>query len=125
MTPQHVVEHLAMTLTISNGKNPKTLMVPEETAKKVKAVIIDSPAEIGQGIKSPLLGDEPPPYVHDSLTSAIIALKTELEDFDSYFKLHPDAKLVQHRMGELRYDEWVILHNKHFTHHLKQFGLIV
>jgi len=26
--------------------------------------------------------------------------------------------------GELNFEEWILLHYKHVTHHLKQFGLI-
>jgi len=28
------------------------------------------------------------------------------------------------RLGKLNYKEWIIFHNKHFTHHFKQFELI-
>ena len=124
MTPQHMVEHLAMTVTMANGKMPVKLNVPEETAQKTKAAVINTPDEMARGIKSSLLGDEPPPYVYDSLATAIAVLNKELTDFDEYFRLHPDVAPVQHRLGALKYEEWVILYNKHFTHHLKQFGLL-
>jgi hypothetical protein len=50
-------------------------------------------------------------------------LMTQLDDFENYFSLHPNATFIHPRLGHLYYKEWVIVHNKHFTHHFKQFGL--
>ena len=124
MTPQHMVEHLTMIVSASNGKMAVGLFLPKETADVLKALMIYSPKELVPGIKSPLLGDDPPPLVHENFATAIEALQAELEIFDEYFRLNPNATPMQPRMGELNYKEWVILHNKHFKHHFKQFGLI-
>ena len=124
MSPQHMVEHLTSTVKMANGKMPVQLKVSEESAKATKATVIYTDYEMESGIKSALLGDEPPPYVNNSIAEAIAELKKEMADFDEYFKQHPDAAPVQHRMGALTHDEWVVLYNKHFAHHLRQFGLL-
>jgi oxepin-CoA hydrolase/3-oxo-5,6-dehydrosuberyl-CoA semialdehyde dehydrogenase len=123
MTPQHMVEHLTSTVKMANGKMPVQLKVNEESAKATKAAVIYTDYQMEPGIKSALLGDDPPPYVNKNITDAIAELKKELSDFDEYFKQHPDMVPVQHRMGALTHDEWVMLYNKHFAHHLRQFGL--
>lgn len=124
MSPQHMVEHLTSTVKMANGKKPVELKVTEESAKATKAGVIYTDYQMEPGIKSALLGDAPPPYVNDNIADAIAELRKELADFDEYFILHPDATPVQHRMGALTHDEWVVLYNKHFAHHLRQFGLL-
>jgi len=123
MSPQHMVEHLTSTVKMANGKMPVQLKVSEESARETKANVIYTDYQMEPGIKSALLGDAPPPYVNSSLAEAIEELKKELADFDEYFQQHPDATPIQHRMGALTQDEWVVLYNKHFAHHLRQFGL--
>ena len=40
----------------------------------------------------------------------------------TYFKNNPAAKTSHPVFGDLDFEEWVLLHYKHVTHHLKQFG---
>ena len=58
------------------------------------------------------------------METAIENLKTELDYFDTYFKENPEAKTIQPRMGLMNKEEWTVLHNKHFTHHFKQYNLV-
>ncbi|MFI5156234.1 MAG: hypothetical protein ACHQEM_08610 [Chitinophagales bacterium] len=58
------------------------------------------------------------------MDAAITQLKIELKNFDQFFKDHPLAKPVNPTMGPLDHKEWIIFHNKHFTHHFKQFNLL-
>ena len=77
------------------------------------------------GLKTPLLpADGPISFEFSSLDEAKKALNKELDDFETYHANNPDAVFVQPRLGKLNYKEWIIFHNKHFTHHFKQFGLI-
>jgi hypothetical protein len=119
-----VVEHLAFSISISNGKGPQKQYTTQEEADAIKARMIYTDAELVQGIKNPILGDEPPPLKLADLPAAIQLLKKELEDFDQYYIENPGAKMIQPRMGPMDYKEWTTLHNKHITHHFKQFGLL-
>jgi hypothetical protein len=77
------------------------------------------------GLKTPLLPAEGPiPFEFSSLAEAKENLNKELDAFETYHANHPDALFVQPRLGKLNYKEWIIFHNKHFTHHFKQFGLV-
>jgi hypothetical protein len=76
------------------------------------------------GFRAPMLPEIPQALSFDSLTTAIDQLRAELNDFDLFFGDHPLAKTVNPVMGPLDHKEWIIFHNKHFTHHFKQFNLL-
>lgn len=125
MTPQHMVEHLVFSVRFSNEKEPQKLYFPVEKAEQIKSFVIYSDAELPIGFKAPVLSkDELLPLSYQDLTSAIEMLKLELEAFDTYFKLNPSNSPIKPTMGKLTHTEWVIFHDKHFTHHFKQFNLV-
>ncbi len=125
MTAQHMVEHLAFAVRFSNGKEPQRHYYPPEKEQKIKAYILDTDNDFMIGFKAPVLPAEGLPELqHSNLSDAVSGLKTELTGFDSYFLQHPGDKPVNPTMGELNYNEWVRFHNRHFTHHFKQFGLM-
>jgi len=124
MTPQHMVEHLALSVSISNSTGPQKQYSTAEEGEVIKSKLIYTEIEIPTGIKNPILGDELAALKFKDLETAIARLKIELNGFDTYFKNHPEGKTTQPRMGPLSHNEWIILHNKHISHHLKQFDLI-
>ena len=124
MTAQHMIEHLSYALMMSNGKRPQKLYFPKEKAERIKAHVIHSNLEMPIGFKAPMLGDELPKLVFPDLETAIDKLKKEFIAFDTFFEMDKTAILMHPTMDELNYEEWVKFHNKHFTHHFKQFNLI-
>lgn len=125
MKPQNMVEHLATVLQHTNGKKEAPQRVADEEALKAKQYLIYTDAEMSMGLKSPLLPAEGPiPFEFSSLDEAKAHLNKELDDFETYHAIHPDALFIQPRLGKLNHKEWIIFHKKHFTHHFKQFGLI-
>lgn len=123
MLPQHVVEHLTMTVKISSGKIIVKRYTTLEEAQAIKDKLIDGPMEIPPGIKNPLLGDEPAAFQHADMETAVKELLSEINYFKEYYSKNPTALNTQPRMGNLTYNEWLIFHNKHFTHHVKQYAL--
>ncbi|MBX2953927.1 MAG: hypothetical protein KF870_15600 [Leadbetterella sp.] len=125
MSPQHMVEHLAFSVRFSNGKEPQKHYYSPEKEQKIKTYILDTDNDFMIGFKAPVLPPEGLPELHCAdLDEAISALKNELGDFDRYFEVHPAAQPINPTMGELNYREWVRFHNRHFSHHFKQFGLL-
>lgn len=124
MKPQNMVEHLAFIIEHTNGKRAMTLRIPAEEAAKIKQAMIYTDMEIPQGLKTPLAGEGADPFKFSSLDEAKKELNTQLDDFEKYYKENPSATHIQPRMGELNHKEWITFHNKHFTHHFKQFGLL-
>jgi oxepin-CoA hydrolase/3-oxo-5,6-dehydrosuberyl-CoA semialdehyde dehydrogenase len=123
MSPQHAIEHLIITLQISSGKKIVVQATTQEEAEVIKSRLIYSDMSIPQGIINPLLGEDLAALKYKSLEEALQQFEVELDDFEKYYTENPDAKQIQPRMGLLKHNEWIIFHNKHFTHHLKQFGL--
>lgn len=124
MTPQHMIEHLIFAISFSNGKSPQPLMVNERIAKTIRHYTIHTDKEISIGFKAPMLGDDLMPLTFPDLVTSIENLKKEFEIFDQYFKSNPDSTPISPVIGEMKHEEWIIFHNKHVTHHFKQFGLI-
>ena len=124
MKLQNMIEHLAMIMQYTNGKKTIAQRTTDEEAKAARQGLIYSDMEIPQGLKSPLLSEEAEPFHFPSLGEAKKDLNDQLDDFENYFKNNPDATCIQPRLGPLNHKEWIIMHNKHFTHHFKQFGLI-
>ncbi len=124
MKPQNMIEHLTKTLQFTNGKKQAALRSTENEAKIAKEEFIYTDIEMARGLKSALAGDVADPFEFSSLEEAKNNLNNELDDFETYFAGNPSATFIQPRFGSLNYKEWIIFHNKHFTHHFKQFGLI-
>jgi oxepin-CoA hydrolase/3-oxo-5,6-dehydrosuberyl-CoA semialdehyde dehydrogenase len=126
MTAQHMVEHLILTVRFSNGKEPQRHHFSREKEEKIKAYVIGTDKEMPIGFKSPVLPIEGfLPLVCSSLSSAKDRLRVELKDFDLHFANNPLDKPINPTMGQLNYQEWVIFHNRHFTHHYHQFKLLL
>jgi len=125
MKPQNMIEHLATVLQYTNGKKQIAQRTSEEEGRKAKEVFIYSDVPMSMGLKSPLLpADGSIPFEFTTLEEAKKQLNKELDDFEAYHAQHPDALFIQPRLGKLNYKEWIVFHNKHFTHHFKQFGLV-
>ncbi len=124
MTAQHMVEHICGGVIFSNGKLPQKLYYPADKAAIMKNILIYSDAGFPKDFKAPMLGDDLPKLVFPDLQTAIHRLSIQLDNFHLYFEQNKDIKPIHPVMGELDYQEWIIFHNKHFTHHFKQFGLI-
>lgn len=125
MTPQHMVEHLGMLFKISNGKIFTKLYQSEETAKRWKEVVIHTAYELQPGFKAPILPKEKLTELNfDDLQTAKDFMMIEMGDFLTLHSENPHREILHPVLGNLNLDEWLIFHNKHLTHHFKQFELI-
>ena len=120
MTPQQMVEHMIDQVQYTNGKKFGTCRRTPEEAAANKQIMIYTDAQIPRNV---ILGTLPEKYAYENLESALDQLMEELKDFDEYFK-EPGVTAVHGGFGPMNHGEWLIWHNKHFTHHFKQFGLL-
>jgi hypothetical protein len=120
MAPQQMVEHLVDQVQWTNGKKIPSCDKSAEEAKRGKRQMIYTDAQIPKNV---FLGDLPDHHQYPDIEAAINQLMTELNDFDRYFK-EAGVTAIHGGFGPMDYNEWVIWHNKHFTHHLRQFNLI-
>ncbi len=124
MSPQHMIEHIAIVVSVSNGKHPQQLYSTPEKAEILKANLIYTDIEMPVGVKAPMLSDEPPALYFSDFKKAISSLKNELVRFDEFFEKNKHIKPMHPVLGPLNHNEWIVFQNKHFTHHFKQFKLI-
>ncbi len=119
MTPQQMVEHLVESVEYTNGKKTIRCSRQPEDIEKDKQRMIYTDWQIPRNVN---LGPLPERFRYPNLIAAISQLIQELDDFDKYFK-EPNAASVHFSLGALNHHEWLIWHNKHFTHHFTQFQL--
>lgn len=123
MNAQQMVEHVADFFKVSTGKIVFTLTTPVEHLPKYKEFLLSDKA-FKENTKAPVLPEEPFTTRNTTMQIAIEELKTETNDFFTFFE-NEKLKTTQHpAFGELNFEEWVLLHYKHLQHHAKQFGLI-
>jgi oxepin-CoA hydrolase/3-oxo-5,6-dehydrosuberyl-CoA semialdehyde dehydrogenase len=125
MTPQHMVEHLEMSLKIATGEiSDFEVAIPEDYIEQVQETLYNY-EKMPRGYKMPLMKkDELETLKHDTLEEAKNALLEAYEAYKVFFREHPEAVTKNAVFGELASFEWKLLNRKHFNHHFEQFGLI-
>tara|TARA_B110000091_G_scaffold203965_1_gene238101 strand:- start:534 stop:914 length:381 start_codon:yes stop_codon:yes gene_type:complete len=85
MTPQHMIEHLALSIKYSNGKAPQKFIFEEEMAKKIKFHIIQTENELKPGFKAPSLPVDRLLVLNDAnIGEAIDSLINEIKTFEQF-----------------------------------------
>lgn len=128
MTAQHMVEHLVLAVQSSTEKIIFDRFITPLDKLAISKRFLNSsrplPKLFVNEVISEVIGEGLIPLINNDLSSAIKELEKEVEYFDEYFTRNPEAKPINATFGPLNYEEWVVFHNKHFTHHLTQFGLL-
>lgn len=125
MNFQQMVEHVTAFFKVSTQKIKFDLVSPPEHMPKLKEFLM-SDKQFRENTKAPLsiIGEEPFPVHYPSVEEAINKLEKEVNHFFSFYEANPNITAVHPVFGELDFEEWVRLHYKHVTHHLRQFGLL-
>lgn len=125
MNAQQMVEHVSAFFLVSTGKIKFDLVTPAEHLPKYKE-FLHSDKEFRENTKAPttVIGEEALPLRYIGMPQALEKLKEAIAGFETYFATDADKLTMHPVFGELNFEEWVLLHYKHVTHHLKQFGLL-
>jgi len=125
MNAQQTVEHLAAFFNVSAGKIKFDLVTPVEHLPKYKEFLL-SDKEFRENTKAPasVIGEEALPLRYANMDEALEKLAGSITAFENYFKDDPLKTSLHPVFGELNFEEWVLLHYKHVTHHLRQFGVL-
>lgn len=125
MNPQEMVEHVATFFDVSSAKINYDLITPEENLPKYRDFLY-SDKQFRENTKAPanIIGDDPLPLQYADLNTAKDKLREAIDEFFAYFKNNPGATTVHPVFGPLDFNEWVLLHYKHISHHLRQFALL-
>jgi oxepin-CoA hydrolase/3-oxo-5,6-dehydrosuberyl-CoA semialdehyde dehydrogenase len=125
MNLQQMLEHLVAFFKVSTGQLKFELVSPPEQLPKLKAFLLsDKPFRENTKAPANIIGEEPRPVYYASVAEALATLEKEVAVFISYYETHPAATELHPVFGELNFEEWVLLHYKHVTHHLRQFALL-
>jgi len=123
MTPQHMVEHLILAVQMSNCKLKVECFNPPEKIPSLKRFLMSS-RPLPKLFVNPVIGEDLCPLEYSSLEESLDKLESEVDDYVLFFENNPDLKTVNVTFGKLNKEEWDVFHQKHFTHHLSQFGLL-
>lgn len=122
LTPQHMLEHLILTLKLSAGRIPMTDFVPNEKQLAQKQALLYTDIPFPQGIKAPGIPDTLMELRFPDLESAKQGLLTSWNAYQEVFEQQPDKTTIHPRFGPLNHADWEKFHAKHMNHHLGQFG---
>ena len=100
------------------------LVTPVEHLPKYKEFLY-SDKKFRENTKAPvnIIGEDPLPIQFKSFQEAVEKLQESVDHFEKYFKENPHKTILHPVFGPLNFNEWVLLHYKHVTHHLNQFGV--
>ena len=122
MTPQRMIEHLSDCIYMSCGIGNHELLIPEEKIKGMQAFLI-SDKEMPQNIQVPF-AKENTPLRNTDIELALDEFTMAWVDFEEMYSEDQKKKALHPYYGNLNYEQWLLLHSKHFTHHFTQFGLM-
>ena len=124
MNAQQMVEHLVDFFNVSTEKIKLDLVTPEEHLPKFKEFLL-SDKQFRENTKAPasVIGEEPLPLRYNTYEEAVGKLHESVDSFENQFKNNSGKTTLHPVFGLLNFDEWVLLHYKHVTHHLRQFGI--
>lgn len=125
MNFQQMAEHVAAFFKVSTHKLKFDLVSPPEHLPKLKEFLM-SDKQFRENTKAPtsIIGEEPFPVYYATPQEAVAKLEKEVNHFFHFYETNPEATAIHPVFGELNFEEWVRLHYKHVTHHLRQFGLM-
>ena len=123
MNGQQMVEHLSGFFKVSTGKLKFPLVTPIEHLPKYREFLY-SDKEFRENTKAPVLPEEPLPVRFIDIKESLADLEKEVKIFNELFTANEKLITIHPVFGALNYEDWVLLHYKHVTHHLKQFGLL-
>jgi len=122
---QQMLEHVADFFQVSTQKQHYPFVSPPEHMPKLKEFLMsDKPFRENTKAPTSIIGEEPLPYRYASVDEAMQEVIAEVNYFFQLYADEPEMTAVHPVFGELNYEEWVRLHYKHVTHHLRQFGLL-
>ncbi|MEN9914108.1 MAG: hypothetical protein RL528_850 [Bacteroidota bacterium] len=122
MTPQRMIEHLSDCIYMSCGIGNHELLIPEEKIKGMQAFLI-SDKEMPQNIQV-TFAKENTPLRNTDIELALDEFTMAWVDFEEMYSEDSKKTELHPYYGNLNYEQWLLLHSKHFTHHFTQFGLI-
>jgi hypothetical protein len=122
MTPQHMVEHLYKTIQASLNEITLNIFTEERKIPILKKLFLGE-RTLPKDFMNPAIGPKLLPLEFKDLNNAIIELENVQKRYEQFFINDSSIKTAHPIFGYLNKEEWDIFHQKHFKHHLAQFGI--
>lgn len=122
MGAQRMVEHLTDTLGIATGNNPQVLQIPEDKIERMQG-FLETDKPMARNLEVPFAGKNVP-LRNEELSTAIDEFVDEWLLFEEIFESQPGHTSLHPFYGQLNFDQWRKLNDKHLNHHFEQFKLI-
>jgi oxepin-CoA hydrolase/3-oxo-5,6-dehydrosuberyl-CoA semialdehyde dehydrogenase len=122
MSPQHMVEHLYKTVQASINEIEMKIFTEEKRIPVLKKLFLGDRL-LPKEFMNPAIGPDLIKLEFENLNTAIAELENVLIRYDKFFEQNVSAKTIHPIFGPLDKSEWDSFHQKHFKHHLSQFGL--
>lgn len=122
MTPQHMVEHLYKAIQASINEIYLNVFTEERKIPILKRIFLGE-KPLPKEFMNPAIGPELLTLEFKDLNNAIIELENVQKRYEQFFIDNPSIKTAHPIFGYLTKEEWDIFHQKHFKHHLSQFGV--
>ena len=122
MTPQHMVEHLYKAIQSSINEISLNVYTEERKIPVLKKLFLGE-RPLPKEFMNPAIGPELLQLEFEDLNNAIDELRNVMQRYDKFFIDNPSIKTAHPIFGHLIKSEWDTFHQKHFKHHLSQFGL--
>jgi hypothetical protein len=123
MSPQHMVEHLILTLKMSYGRIKIPAFDPSEKQLTQKHALLYTDMQFPKGILAPGIGANLMELRFTDLDASKTEMLKSIDAYNNHFDELPLDETTHPRFGKLGHQEWEVFHYKHFEHHLSQFGL--
>ncbi len=120
---QGMIEHMADSVRIANGRDPKDCITPPEHLPKMIA-FLRSDKPFRENTANPQMSETPALLRFEGVEDAIGELQMELNDFIDVFDQDKTKVITNPFYGDLNFDDWTQLLYKHALHHLRQFGVV-
>ena len=122
MTPQHMVEHLYKAVQASINEINLNVFTEERKIPILKKLFLGERA-LPKEFMNPAIGPELLTLEFKDLNNTIIELENVQKRYEQFFINNPSIKTAHPIFGYLTKEEWDVFHQKHFKHHLAQFGI--
>ena len=123
MTPQHMVEHLIITIKSTAKKFEGERETPANKRQLGFQRFIRNGCVMEHRKSEKTIADLPP-LKYDTLEAAIAVVPEAIQRFYNLWSSDPDYVPYNSFMGALTFEELETFHYNHFQYHLWQFGII-
>lgn len=123
MTLQHMVEHLYKAVQASINEIKLNIYTEDRKISVLKKLFLGE-RTFPKEFMNPAIGPDLLPLEFSDLDTAIKEFEEVIIRYDQFFAENPLTKTAHPIFGLLSKEEWDKFHQKHFTHHLSQFGVI-